>query len=648
AFLAELLRRLDDAEGAVKDLHAILAEHLETKAEASAEASPAPEASASPAPAPVAPVAPAVVLVPGLVEKFKPFSAAMLSELRVESLMKATELAQSARSAGRKVEDAALECGNFAAANAKLREELKDSDAAEVLRKVPLYLLRLQAAQQTSEAYVQATVACEKDMRRREGFKREEEKRSALFRSFDKDGDGRLQEAEALQLAKALLSQTEPSSKVSEKTLKEIVRAALEEDGTVQSLSLLSSCVGSFREMQRDGRRRLAREARAKLFGNLQSKWRRRVQELEASAGIELEDTLKEVEAAVAPLLTETSTASTGSKAGQMQTRSQHCETLIQKGHEKAEEFQKKVQQLPMAFRKDVNSKQVQASELEELMAPHQKRLALRLGRTGQRLERAKRLTELFRAKVARKENDAIEVAKGKLSEALRAYAKSQSFSAKQLFQSTSDSEDSDMTEKAFLELCTKAEAETKNSESSESTLELASKVFHRALPEDAETKTLSLSAFERLLKSFYKVMQQTPLTEEAEVSGGNAKVQLQSGQFLEALESDPKEVEEVGERLRVRARDGSEGWATLAHLCPVPLPAYALRRRSPLLEAKDLKSESKEPLLEGDVVELFKEEEELLDEEKEPKLKVVFGSVQTRSGKYGWIAHSDQVLQPI
>ena len=92
-----------------------------------------------------------------------------------------------------------------------------------------------------------------------------------------------------------------------------------------------------------------------------------------------------------------------------------------------------------------------------------------------------------------------------------------------------------------------------------------------------------------------------------------------------------------------------------------MPLPAYALKRRAPLLEAKDLKSESKEPLLEGDVVELFKEEEEeLLEEEKdqkepkdqkeqkEPKLKVVFGSVQTRSGKHGWIPHSDQVLQPI
>ena len=147
AFLAELLRRLDHAEGAVKDLHAILAEHLETKGEAE------PAAAAEPATS---------------TEKLKPFPAAVLSELRVESFAKAMELAQSARSAARKVEDAAVECGSFAQANSKLKEELKDSDAAEVLRKVPLYLLRLQAAQQTSEAYVQATLACEKDMRRRE------------------------------------------------------------------------------------------------------------------------------------------------------------------------------------------------------------------------------------------------------------------------------------------------------------------------------------------------------------------------------------------------------------------------------------------------------------------------------------------------
>ena len=116
-------------------------------------------------------------------------------------------------------------------------------------------------------------------------------------------------------------------------------------------------------------------------------------------------------------------------------------------------------------------------------------------------------------------------------------------------------------------------------------------------------------------------------------------------------------------QRLRCKARDGSEGWATLSHLRPVVLPAYAIGRRCVLLEKKDVKSETKEVLLQGDVVELLEEsqadveadEAEEADEAKEPKeakeakeAKELFGFVQTRSGKYGWIFNCDQVLQPL
>ena len=156
------MRRLDNAEGAVKDLHSILAEHLDTKKEGAEAADDKKEdkkddtkddkkddkKEAS--------------------EPFSPFPAAVLAELQVESLGKAMELSQSAKTAARKVEEAALECGTFASANSKLKEELKDSEAAEPLRQVPVILRRLQAAQKTSEAYVQATLTCEKDMRRRE------------------------------------------------------------------------------------------------------------------------------------------------------------------------------------------------------------------------------------------------------------------------------------------------------------------------------------------------------------------------------------------------------------------------------------------------------------------------------------------------
>ena len=332
--------------------------------------------------------------------------------------------------------------------------------------------------------------------------KRESSRRSALFRDFDKDADGRLSQTEATALAKKLLAEAQKvkETKVNEEALQRFLRGAVEEDGKVESFALLASCVGAFREMERDGRRRLTREARQKLLASLQSKWRRRVQDLEGSTGSDLEATLKEVESAVAPLLTETS-----SPPEQMQTRAEECEAMIQKAQQKAEDFQKKVQQLPVAFLKEVNSKQVQTSELDEIMAQHQKRLALRAGRTGQRLERAKRLTELFRAKANRKENDSIEKALGQLQEALRAYAKSQDWSPEQLFRSGSEDSETDMTESAFLDLCAKA--------TSPCSQELASKVFQRALPEDVED--LPLSAFQRLLKVFYKVTQETPMTED-------------------------------------------------------------------------------------------------------------------------------------
>ena len=84
----------------------------------------------------------------------------------------------------------------------------------------------------------------------------------------------------------------------------------------------------------------------------------------------------------MAPLLAEAAEA----PLEKMQVRADECEALIQKGQAQAELFQKKVQALPQAFRKEAekvkqgkDGNEMPVAELDALMADHQKRLVLRI-----------------------------------------------------------------------------------------------------------------------------------------------------------------------------------------------------------------------------------------------------------------------------
>ena len=121
--MGELTRRLEEAEGTLKELHQILAEHLKEKIEMEPGEGDNGEKATKSEANPKA-------------DALKFFSATELQSLRVESSEEAAMLVQRAKAAHRKAEAAALDCGGYASANVKLREELKEEKASECLKQV--------------------------------------------------------------------------------------------------------------------------------------------------------------------------------------------------------------------------------------------------------------------------------------------------------------------------------------------------------------------------------------------------------------------------------------------------------------------------------------------------------------------------------
>ena len=398
--------------------------------------------------------------------------------------------------------------------------------------------------------------------------------------------------------------------KVDDKALQRVVRASMQTEEGLQGirldqLYLLHSSMGVLRELERDARRRKAREAQQKLLASLRDRLARRVKALEGgTAGKELEEALQKLEHSVAPLLTKVATTS----IRDMHQEAEDCEELISAGHLQAGAFRKKAECLPESFLKELekelqknSSFEAMKTDLEPLLAQHAKRLKLRVGRTGQRLERAQRLVELFREKIKRKEATELSEARQKVAALLQ-----QRWHQKQAKQEKEQEQDPEMplpvpggSKQLFLEALGRAEKEEVEDEEASLSetcfvdfvsqlsedpvlLELAPRVFRRALPADSEE--LSLKTWERLFfQRFFKVKQETPLTQDhrkkqlscehsvifpglqdATPTGANALRLLKPKELLEQL-ADVQAVKPAEPTDSKETKEGAEGDGQLA-----------------------------------------------------------------------------------
>ncbi|CAJ1452271.1 unnamed protein product, partial [Effrenium voratum] len=244
-----------------------------------------------------------------------------------------------------------------------------------------------------SDSYVQAGNALREDAVRREKSRRTTEDLKLHFKKFDKDGDQLLSRSE---LAAAVKSEMRTAN---EEIVERVWKGAVNEGEKglpFENMYLLRSSMGIVREMERNKKRKAAREARDKVLAGVRTKLKNKIKEVEKSA-LELDKMLAKIEATVAPLLTKVRST----PVDDMLCEADACEALISTGHRQSEAFSKKVLQL--------TSLDPKHQELEPLIAEDTKPLRMRAGRSKQRLSRAVNLTRTFRQKATKKQASAIE-----------------------------------------------------------------------------------------------------------------------------------------------------------------------------------------------------------------------------------------------
>jgi len=467
------------------------------------------------------------------------------------------------------------------------------SETKQLLAKL---LQRINECGKTAESLMLAARGAKDSAVRRVAARKKTKEMEALFAKYDKDKDHALSQTEASSYAKKEMSTT-----LDKELLAKIWRSAVDEGqkGVVMDrMYLLNSGIGIAREMQRNEKRRQERLAKEKIMAGLRDKLRIKVKEVEAFVTA-LEKELSRIEEAVAPLMAKACTTS----IDDMIREANKCDNMIKVCRDGASKVRQKVNAIPSGFDKKYEE------DLKEAVAIEAKYLELRMGRTNLRLDRAARLSGRYREQALKRRIREIEKTRVYAMAVARQHARVHSLSLEELFSKFDKNGDGAIDEKDFFAFFASVDKDLKEDEFSEDEApetepkeeakegeaasdekpaealavaapkakpkppplekveltNVALKSFFGSVLDQGATK-LSKQAFERLAKVYYKVVKETPMTENLEVNGSSMIRQLKLGEVVELLEGPSKEVSMKVFRARAKViGDDKEGWVTVA-----------------------------------------------------------------------------------
>jgi len=456
-------------------------------------------------------------------------------------------------------------------------------------------LNRINSTGKTNEGHVAAGKAAKENVLRKANAKKKTKALEATFAKYDKDKDKLLSEAELSNYLK-----TELKVPADKELLAKIMKSAVEEGQkgvNFENLYLVNAKVGIAKEMQRDAKRKAEREAREKVIKAMKDKLKEKVKVVRDAAKT-VEKDLASIEESVAPLLEKVRTTSLSDVVKEAAA----IEKSISAGQVKVAAVKKKVDAIPQGL----DDKHVDA--LRECIKQDLKHLELHVSRHEKRLNRATNLTKTYREKAEGKQAADIEKVRVFAMKIVRQHAKSSNLSMDEVFKSMSKADKID--EKQFLSFfasidkelkedeeeaeepaeaeAEKKEEEKKDEESKDAEakdavakeepkpeaektpieqVDLTPAVLKSFFSSELEkgSKTMPKEVFDRLAKLYCKVVKETPITEEMEVNGDNAKRSLKVNEVVEILEG-PKKTS--GKILRAKCRaiaDDVEGWVTVA-----------------------------------------------------------------------------------
>lgn len=549
--------------------------------------------------------------------------SAPLNEQADCSIQEVEQCAMAAEQAGMDTKAAIKACTDFILARGP---EMKDptppplpgqllpgqlppaSETKQILAKL---LQRINDTGKSADSLILSARGAKQTAVRRAAARQKTRDIEAVFAKYDKDKDKLLS-----QLEVRLYAKNEMSVIIDKELMDRLWRCAViegEKGVPLERMYLLKASLGIAREMQRNEKRRATRIAKEKVLASLREKLRLRVKEVEVVAR-EMEQDLIKCEEAVAPLLAQAKST----PLEEMSRESERCEKLIKVSKDSAESVKRQMKALPQGFDKKYEE------ELRETTAIEAKHLNSTMGRTDLRLQRATQLCLRYEQQAAKRKAREIEKIRAFAMQVARQHARVKGLSHEELFAEINKSGKGEITEKEFLAFFASVDKEIKpevfdedteekdgeqkpedeakekaEAAAAETMLKAAqpksmpmppgqqaagsapSKVlppepvelnpaevkrFWSAALEQGATK-MSQKVFLRLATVFYKVVKETPMTENLVVEGSKTVRQLRVGEVLECLEGPCKEdsMKVFRARTRVIGDEDKEGWVTVA-----------------------------------------------------------------------------------
>lgn len=510
------------------------------------------------------------------VERLKEVCAP-LEQGDTQSQEEVDQCAAAVEAAGTETRELVKNCMDFLVKNGP---EMKDPPSAavvgtsEIKQLMAKCLSRINECTKLSDALVAASRAVQLAVARRATASQETSKLKDLFNKYDVDGDQMLSKQEVLAFAKAEFQLT-LSVEVLDKLWPRIVE---DQKGVLfERLHVLKCKLGMQRELLRDQRRKERREARDKVRAVLREQLDTKVQRVERDVEA-VEEAVVKVEKSLPPLEEE------ARKSMDVPARTAGCKAVLQDARDVAGAVQQKIDDLPSGF------EERHLEDVKDLLIPDLRVLSKRMARFDLRLRRIENLCRRFDSEVLQRQRSELYGARLFAVKVARLYAAQRSRNMQQLYSEMDASGDGVIDAQEFSlffmsmergildeasakevlpeppvpSLPSKPKAPRKSVlEPVQFTDELLSRLFKSLLAPGSNK--LSEEAFAQIMRCYFKVVKEGPITSELQVTGTNSLRQAKPDEVAELLEGPAEEPQMKVWRVRCRfMADGMEGFMTL------------------------------------------------------------------------------------
>mmetsp|Transcript_28537 Transcript_28537/g.87578 ORF Transcript_28537/g.87578 Transcript_28537/m.87578 type:complete len:942 (+) Transcript_28537:434-3259(+) len=606
-------------------------------------------------------------------EELKKKSAALSTEAQL-SVEQVEATAVAIKEAGAEAETLATNASEFFRTNhpamklaptvkpAPQAEGLKDTDKQDTRQVLSQILQRIGTCKREAGSIVEKSSKVKSSILTRAAAREKTQEFQELFKKYDKDLDDMLSRKEVLAYAQAEFDFSLPAAALD--TIWEHYTEYSAKHGdrgvAMGGFQLVKVAVGVAREIQRDDRRRLDRQAKQRRFEeakvHMQEKIKRAVESV-----TEADQAVSKAEEDVKPLATK----SKGLRVPQMKVLADEISGIIQKAKQAVTVAKQKMDGLKQEIEEDFKA------ELLGFISNETKKHDSKLGRMDGRINRALNLLTRFQDEVSKKRAGEVDKVRLAALRVARYNQQLQNLTDEDLFGRFDVGGDGAIDESEFLAFFEAAEkvirplkADTTPEEEGGRPEEAGKDVAEKEEVETVELlaedlaevfailcqhgeKALSMEAFMQAVPQYMVVVKQTAMTDGLSIKDSKTVRRLELDEIVKVVRGPVRESATKVMRTFIRAlKDDAEGWVSAVGNAGTTFlreggSQFKVVKETILTDTFDLEAEGGSTKKPGEAARKLKVGE-VLDVREWPKKEIKSGLVRLKvcaksDGAIGW-----------